>query len=81
MGWISDRHMRRGGSLNNNCANNGARKGPLRRIRYVMHAGTNMFDTDWVKFECGHEGRATIGAERGRCSKCKRPTKDTEGRE
>jgi len=38
----------------------------VKRIRY----GENMFDRDYVLFECGHEGEATIGAIRGRCKKC-----------
>lgn len=71
MGWISDRHMKQGGSLNSRPSNNGARKGPLRKIVGIIHANTcGMFGTDFVRFECGHEGRATPWAVRGRCKQC-----------
>jgi hypothetical protein len=66
--------MRRGGSINGNCKNNGSQKGPLRKILHVLHHGRHMFDRDYVKFECGHEGSATIGAQRGRCHRCKEAT-------
>ncbi len=72
MGWISTRHMQRGGSLNSNPRNNGSRNGPLRHIVLVERPGRGLFDKDVVRFECGHVGTATIGAERGRCKKCKR---------
>src|SRR5206468_3292507 len=71
MGWISDRHMKSGGSLNRNPKNNGSDKGPLRLIVEITGGGSGMFDRHFVKFECGHEGRATPGAVRGRCRKCK----------
>lgn len=72
MGWISERHMRQGGSLNQQPKNNGSHNGPLRKIVEIIQAGHNVFEKDRVIFECGHSGTATIGATRGRCKKCKR---------
>src|SRR5262249_35072259 len=71
MGWISKRHMEQGGSINRNPRNNGARKGPLRLISAVLVHGSGLFDVDRVRFSCGHEGRATIRARRGRCVTCR----------
>lgn len=69
MGWISERHMRRGGSL---YSGGPKRKGPLKII--VGHiAGdysTNMFGSDVVLLECGHIGRS-YGGKRSVCTKCK----------
>lgn len=77
MGWISDRHMRRGGSLNPNCRNNGSDKGPLRRV--VNMVPDPRFDGLVLELlECGHTNapRGDIfghrPAERRRCAKCKR---------
>jgi hypothetical protein len=74
MGWISDRHMRRGGSINGNTRNNGSANGPLRKIVQIISHGKTIFERDRVRFECGHEGTATIGAGRGRCRECKKTT-------
>lgn len=70
-GWISNRCHETGGSINRNPRNNGSDKGPLRLIVATLRFGDGMFDRSWVEFECGHEGSATIGARRGRCTKCK----------
>lgn len=68
MGWISKRHMETGGSIGT-----GPRpetlKYPLRKIVCVLRTGTTMFDTDWVKLECGHEAFA-FGQFKARCRKC-----------
>lgn len=48
-------------------------KGPLREVREVLRYGEGLFDHDSVIFECGHKGRRTVGAKRGRCSKCAEP--------
>lgn len=42
-----------------------------RLIVVIKRHAESMFDRDWVKFECGHEGPATAGARRGRCRACK----------
>jgi len=72
MGWISDRHMKQGGSIG------GRRKGrvyakdgaPLRRVVGVVHRFGNLFQPDIVQLECGHEGRSWGGV-RARCPACK----------
>lgn len=70
MGWISKRHMQRGGSINRDPRNNGSDKGPLRKIVEILRAADGLFDRDHVVFECGHEGHTTSGAVRGRCREC-----------
>jgi hypothetical protein len=47
-------------------------KGPLREVREVIRFGEGLFDHDSVIFICGHKGRRTPGAKRGRCAECKR---------
>lgn len=72
MGWISDRHMKSGGSINGRPSNNGSKNGPLCKVEQILRRGTSIFDRNRVIFECGHEGSATIGARRGRCRHCRR---------
>ena len=67
--WISKRHMQRGGSIGRGPKSQRA-LGPLRLIVGYTYLAKGMFDYDQVQFECGHEGRATSGAKRGRCRKC-----------
>jgi hypothetical protein len=68
MGWISDRHMERGGSIG---GRSGKHKGPLRKVVSRSRFGEGMFDTDTGILECGHENtRITIGATRARCRQC-----------
>lgn len=69
MGWISTRHMQRGGSL---YSGGPKRKGPLRAIVGVLGGdyGTNMFGSDTVLLECGHISRS-YGGKRAICQKCK----------
>ena len=72
MGWISDRHMRQGGSIG------GKRKGriypkdgaPLRKVVQVLVYYGNLFQPNSVLLECGHEG-ASWGGIRARCPACK----------
>lgn len=66
MGWIHERHMRHGGSLN--ARPEKQRRGPLRRIVAVLVHG-DMFAGDWVQLECGHRVRAW-GQRRSRCPQC-----------
>lgn len=67
MGWISDRHMRTGGSLNRNPSRQ--RKGPLRKIVVTLRASRGLFDPAYVELECGHRLRST-GQHRARCEEC-----------
>ena len=67
MGWISNRHMRSGGSIGGRV---GKHKGPLRKIVRVLRFGSGLFDTDQVEMECNHNGPARIGAKRARCAEC-----------
>jgi len=68
MGWISDRHMKRGGSIGTG-PKGGKLKGPLRKIVAVLRRSKNMFGADWVEMECGHEG-PSYGGVRARCAAC-----------
>lgn len=77
MGWIADRHMRTGGSLNPNPSNNGSGNGPLRKI--VDMVPDPQFKGIMLELlECGHTmyPRSDIfghrPAERRRCRKCRR---------
>ena len=68
MGWISKR-------FNQNPAKWGTpisekkRKAPLRKIMWIVRGRQNMFDSDLVHLECGHQVYA-YGAARARCTKC-----------
>lgn len=78
MGWISKRHMQTGGSIGGNprkCRE--TNRYPLRKIAMVIRHGGGIFETNWVEFECGHEGPAW-GSYRGRCKKCP-PRESTSG--
>lgn len=74
MGWISDRHMRQGGSIG------GKRKGrfypkegaPLRKVVQVLVYYGNLFKPNRVLLECGYEGDSW-GDVRARCPTCKGP--------
>lgn len=70
MGWISKRHMQTGGSIGGNPAKTQrTNRYPLRKIARVIRISRNIFEPDYVEFECGHEGTAW-GQLRGRCRKC-----------
>jgi hypothetical protein len=71
MGWIHNRHMRSGGSLNPNPRNNGSQKGPLRKVVRFLYRQEGFFGKDRYELECGHKVLGTIGAARVRCWKCK----------
>lgn len=70
MGWISDRHMRSGGSIGPGGLSARKKGAPLRKIVRIINPANSIFETAWVEFECGHEGSAWGGV-RGRCIKCK----------
>jgi hypothetical protein len=72
MGWISDRHMKQGGSIGGRVKGRKYPKdgAPLRKISYVIRPQGSIFEPAWAMFECGHDGPAW-GMARGRCSKCK----------
>lgn len=67
MGWISKRCKETGRSIGT--GPKGAQKWPLRKIVAVLRTGITMFESDWVRLECGHEGRA-YGDLKARCRKC-----------
>lgn len=66
MGWISDRHMRCGGSIG---GRSGKHKGPLRKIIGFYSHAEHLFDYALVKLECGHDGKS-YGGLRARCREC-----------
>lgn len=69
MGWISNRHMQRGGTIGGMTGKR--HKGPLRKI--VGYVGTgkmvNLFNPPRVALECGHETNSW-GQVRARCKEC-----------
>jgi len=69
MGWISERAMRRGCSLNNSGPK---RKGPLKRIVAKLGGDhdSNLFGKDYVLLECGHKANS-YGGQRALCEKCR----------
>lgn len=75
MGWISDRHMQSGRSLNPNPKRQ--RKGPLKKIVERIRLGQGMFETDRVLLECGHEVSSN-GIYKARCSKCAEEETDAD---
>jgi hypothetical protein len=70
MGWISDRHMKRGGSIGPGGLGADKRGAPLRKVVANLTGYLNMFQADTVLLECGHEGKSW-GGSRARCVKCK----------
>lgn len=71
--WINKKHNQTGLSINPNPANNGANKGPLRKVIERTQVGSGgMFGRDKYLLECGHEVRGTKGSMRVRCWKCKK---------
>lgn len=70
MGWISDRHMKQGGSIGGNATKcKETCRYPLRKIVGVIRHQESIFEPNTVKFDCGHEGWS-YGAYKGRCKKC-----------
>jgi hypothetical protein len=72
VGWISDRHMKNGGSL---YSGGPKRKGPLRKIVKTLRVGTTIFESDRVELECGHEGRSW-GGEKAICTQCRKDAEE-----
>jgi hypothetical protein len=70
MGWISDRHMRSGGSVGPGGLGESKKGAPLRRIVGVLRAQDSIFRPALVVLECGHEGESWGGV-RARCVGCK----------
>jgi hypothetical protein len=70
MGWISDRHMLRGGTIGG--MKGKKHKGPLRLIVGHLTHSTNMFQPPRVELECGHETHSW-GQVRARCAQCRVP--------
>lgn len=66
MGWITERCHRTGTSIG---GRTGKHKGPLRKVTRVLKHSTNLFESDFVEMECGHQGRGYGGA-RARCREC-----------
>ena len=52
-------------------------KGPLREVREVKYYAQSLFEMDSVVFVCGHDGRRSMGARRGRGSCMKRAERDS----
>jgi len=68
MGWISDRHMRSGGTIG---GRHGKHKGPLRLVVSRSYYAESMFDYDHGELECGHKSyQITHMAKRARCVQC-----------
>lgn len=66
-GWITKRCQMTGHSIG---GRSGPHKGPLREVKEVIRFGEGIFDSDSVVFVCGHGGRRSVGAQRGRCAEC-----------
>lgn len=77
MGWISERKMRTGHSLNHGCIKSARMNAPLRKIVGFVAAGdSSLFGKgDLMELECGHEvyTKATFKA---RCIYCKQKVID-----
>lgn len=71
MGWITDRRNQTGHGIGGTKRTSMAAMGPLVAIKYRYSYAESMFDKDYVRFECGHNGTASGGAKRGRCRKCR----------
>ena len=72
MGWISDRHMKQGGSIGPGGLGKAKKGAPLRKIVGVILRSGTMFSPDRVLLECGHESDSWGGV-RARCPACKPP--------
>jgi len=70
MGWISKRHMERGGSIGPGGLKKHKKGAPLRRVVVVIHPALSLFAPAVVELECGHEAESWGGV-RARCVKCK----------
>lgn len=70
MGWISDRHMRQGGSIGPGGLSVRKKGAPLRRVVAIKHLSMNLFQPNHVLLECGHSGESW-GGQRARCPACR----------
>lgn len=70
MGWISDRHMKRGGSIGPGGLKAAKKGAPLRRVVGLLQPADSMFSPSRVRLECGHEAESWGGV-RARCIACK----------
>lgn len=70
MGWISDRHMRQGGSIGPGGLKARKKGAPLRRVVAVVVPSSSIFAPDIALLECGHEAESWGGV-RARCVVCK----------
>lgn len=68
MGWISERFMRSRAKWGRTMDPD-KRKAPLVLIAYVIRPRDGLFDSDFVKLECGHETSA-YSQIRARCTAC-----------
>ncbi len=69
MGWISKR-AHTGNRVGGTDGMSMKDRGPLRKISYRIHRGTDIFSADYVHLECGHETHAW-GQYKARCGSCK----------
>ncbi len=67
MGWITDRHLKTGRSLNGSPERQ--RKGPLREIVHVIRHSRGIFDPACVELACGHRTHSH-GIYKARCVEC-----------
>lgn len=70
MGWISNRHMRSGGSIGPGGLGAAKRGAPLRRVVETVVPQRSIFTPATVVLECGHEAESWGGV-RARCTSCK----------
>jgi len=73
MGWISDRHMRQGGSIGGRFKGKEYPKfgAPLRKIVGMVTISRHLFVPNRVLLECGHE-EDSWGISQARCVRCKK---------
>lgn len=71
MGWISDRHMKQGGSIGPGGLSARKKGAPLRHVVKVLVLSDSIFAPNRVLLECGHEA-SSWGGVRARCVECKR---------
>ena len=72
MGWISDRHMRQGGSIGPGGLGKAKKGAPLRKVVGTVADRGSIFCPNLVRLECGHEAESWGGI-RARCPACKPP--------
>lgn len=70
MGWISDRHMKRGGSIGPGGLKDRKKGAPLRKVVGFVLRSETIFSPSRVVLECGHEAESWGGV-RARCVSCK----------